>query len=265
MSFVNLTAGIGGLLSFFINDRLGRLWTLRLYMAIYMAGVLIETFSSGIIGVLYLGRLVAGLGIGSLTVIGPMAIVEIAPKATRGLSEPLSKCLAMLLANVWPYSDSLVQRLHDRLADGWHFRRLWREREHLLEQDVAVSSTLLRPAFRPYDRHLSFAFHVRISSLAILARKEGRGVCDTGQSPWTWTGPRSPAVRMVAAQSPTRCRASGIWQADRLWHHQGDFHEAEQSSSCPAHSYGLPVGSALRRELSHQLPAADLRFRGCEV
>ncbi len=85
ISFVNLTAGVGALLSYFINDRVGRIWSLRIYEVFYIAGSLISTFSYGNIGAIYAGRLVAGLGIGALTVAGPMAIVEIAPRATRGL------------------------------------------------------------------------------------------------------------------------------------------------------------------------------------
>lgn len=85
VSFVNLTAGIGALLSFLLNDKLGRIWSYRLYMTIYAIGNLIETFSYGSLPALYVGRLVAGAGIGSITVIGPMAIVEIAPATTRGL------------------------------------------------------------------------------------------------------------------------------------------------------------------------------------
>lgn len=54
-------------------------------MVIYAAGNLIETFSHGSLPVLYVGRLVAGAGIGALTVVGPMSIVEIAPATTRGL------------------------------------------------------------------------------------------------------------------------------------------------------------------------------------
>lgn len=87
VSFVNLTAGVGALASFFLNDRIGRLWSLRLNMLLFSAGVLIETFSNGSVGALYAGRLVAGWGVGAATVVGPMAIVEIAPKATRGLSK----------------------------------------------------------------------------------------------------------------------------------------------------------------------------------
>ena len=85
ISFVNLTAGVGAFLSYLINDRVGRIWSLRIYEVLYIAGSLISTLSYGNIGALYAGRLIAGLGIGALTVIGPMAIVEIAPRASRGL------------------------------------------------------------------------------------------------------------------------------------------------------------------------------------
>ncbi|KAJ8117059.1 hypothetical protein OPT61_g1659 [Boeremia exigua] len=85
ISFVYLTAGIGAGLSFFINDRIGRLWSLRLYMTIWIIGQLVATFSSGKLAVLYTARFISGLGIGPLTVTGPMSIVEIAPYEIRGL------------------------------------------------------------------------------------------------------------------------------------------------------------------------------------
>ncbi|SCV50316.1 related to quinate transport protein [Fusarium fujikuroi] len=85
ISFVYLTAGVGSALSFFINDRIGRLWSLRLYFAIWIIGQLIATFSYGNKGALYTARFVSGLGIGPLTVTGPMSIVEIAPTEIRGL------------------------------------------------------------------------------------------------------------------------------------------------------------------------------------
>ncbi|KAB8218455.1 general substrate transporter [Aspergillus novoparasiticus] len=84
VSFVNLGAGVGALLSFLLNDRIGRRWSMRLYQLVYIIGSLISCFY-GNIGVLYAGRLIAGLGIGALTVVGPMTIAEVAPKATRGL------------------------------------------------------------------------------------------------------------------------------------------------------------------------------------
>lgn len=80
-----LTAGVDLSLSFFINDRIGRLWNLRLYITIYIVSQLIATFSNGHLGALYTARFVSGLGIIPLTVTGPMSIVEIAPYEIRGL------------------------------------------------------------------------------------------------------------------------------------------------------------------------------------
>jgi MFS family permease len=85
VSLVNLTAGVGALLSFYLNDRIGRRWSLQLYLAIVAVGSLISTLSYGSIAALYVGRLVSGLGIAALTVTGPMSIVEISPRLTRGL------------------------------------------------------------------------------------------------------------------------------------------------------------------------------------
>ncbi|KAF4996488.1 hypothetical protein FDECE_12404 [Fusarium decemcellulare] len=85
VSFVNIGAGVGAFLSFFLNDRIGRLWSARVYQTIYAVGSLISCFSYGNHAVLYVGRIVAGLGIGACTVVGPMAIAEMAPKSIRGL------------------------------------------------------------------------------------------------------------------------------------------------------------------------------------
>lgn len=85
VSFVNIGAGVGAFLSFFLNDKIGRIWSMRLYQTLYAAGSLVSCFSYGNHGVLYLGRILAGLGIGACTVVGPMAIAEMAPKTIRGL------------------------------------------------------------------------------------------------------------------------------------------------------------------------------------
>lgn len=85
VSLVNLGAGFGALLSFLLNDRVGRILSLRIYQLVYIAGSLISCLSYGHIAALYVGRIVAGTGIGALSVVSPMAISELAPKATRGL------------------------------------------------------------------------------------------------------------------------------------------------------------------------------------
>ncbi|KAF4869036.1 Quinate permease [Colletotrichum siamense] len=85
ISFVYIGAGIGAGLSFFLNDRIGRMWSYRLYMSIWILGQIIASVSFGHLGALYTARIVSGLGIGALTVTGPVSIVEIAPTEIRGL------------------------------------------------------------------------------------------------------------------------------------------------------------------------------------
>lgn len=79
VSIVNIGAGVGAFFSFFLNERIGRLWSMRLYQVLYVIGSLISCFSYWNLGALYLGRIHAGLGIGACTVVGPMAIATIAP------------------------------------------------------------------------------------------------------------------------------------------------------------------------------------------
>lgn len=85
ISLVYVGAGVGSALSFFVNDRIGRLWSFRLYMLVWIIGQIIATFSMGNLGTLYAARIVSGLGIGALTVMGPMSLVEVAPAEIRGL------------------------------------------------------------------------------------------------------------------------------------------------------------------------------------
>lgn len=79
-----LGAGVGAGLAFFINDRVGRLWSFRLYVTLWIVGQMIAV-SAPSLAALYASRIVSGLGMGALTTIGPMAIAEIAPPEIRGL------------------------------------------------------------------------------------------------------------------------------------------------------------------------------------
>lgn len=80
--YVGDAAGAG--LSFFINDRIGRLWSFRLYTFVWIIGQLVAMFTPKTAG-LYASRIISGLGIGALSVIGTVSIVEIAPAEIRGL------------------------------------------------------------------------------------------------------------------------------------------------------------------------------------
>ncbi|RDW61110.1 uncharacterized protein DSM5745_10608 [Aspergillus mulundensis] len=84
VSIVYVGAGVGAGLSFFLNDILGRRWSYRLYAALWILGQFVATASPTLAG-LYASRIISGLGMGALTVIGPMSIVEIAPAEIRGM------------------------------------------------------------------------------------------------------------------------------------------------------------------------------------
>lgn len=84
ISIVYLGAGVGAGLSFFLNDSIGRRWGFRLYTMIWIIGQLVAVASPTLAG-LYASRIISGLGMGALTVIGPMSIVEISPAEIRGM------------------------------------------------------------------------------------------------------------------------------------------------------------------------------------
>ncbi|KAI9926523.1 hypothetical protein MW887_004291 [Aspergillus wentii] len=84
VSLVYIGDAVGAALSFFINDRIGRLWSYRLYTSVWIIGQIVAMFSPGASG-LYAARIISGLGIGALSVTGTVSIVEIAPAEIRGL------------------------------------------------------------------------------------------------------------------------------------------------------------------------------------
>lgn len=84
VSIIYIGYAIGAAISFFINDLIGRRWAYRLYTVVWIVGQMAACFSPSMRGLIG-ARIVSGMGIGSLSVIGPMSIVEIAPKEIRGL------------------------------------------------------------------------------------------------------------------------------------------------------------------------------------
>jgi sugar porter (SP) family MFS transporter len=69
-------------------DRFGRKFTMLVSGAVFTVGVLILVFATGFASVLA-GRLVQGIGVGLITVVVPLYIVEVVPSATRGRSVTL--------------------------------------------------------------------------------------------------------------------------------------------------------------------------------
>lgn len=73
------TAGavFGCLACMWLTQRLGRKLTFQLFTIVYIAGVLGQTFSNGNLTVLYVTRVITGLGIGTTTVLPSIYIAEV--------------------------------------------------------------------------------------------------------------------------------------------------------------------------------------------
>lgn len=110
-SFGVLGAAFGSLITFFLNDRLGRLSSYRLSILVWASGTLMQVFSSGIYGFLLFARIWGGLGAGGLTVTAPLFLSEIAPAKSRGMV--VSLYMVVLLAIL-----SLGKPFHNT-AEDW--------------------------------------------------------------------------------------------------------------------------------------------------
>ncbi|KAL1872463.1 hypothetical protein VTK73DRAFT_1460 [Phialemonium thermophilum] len=98
VSLVYIGYAIGSASTFFINDRIGRLWSYRLYAFIYVIGLVVAITAPGLAG-LNASRIITGIGIGALTVTGPMAIAEMSPDEIRGvLTSWFGVCMSLSLA-----------------------------------------------------------------------------------------------------------------------------------------------------------------------
>lgn len=84
-SMVQLGSIAGALLAFVLCDKIGRVRSLQSLCALWLTGFIIVVTSYGNLGQVLAGRFIAGLGIGMTTVVGPTFLVEVAPKAIRGM------------------------------------------------------------------------------------------------------------------------------------------------------------------------------------
>ncbi|KUJ11032.1 general substrate transporter [Mollisia scopiformis] len=84
-SFGVLGAAFGSILALMLTDRFGRLRCWRFFVVLWGSGILMQIFSSGIIGFMLFARIWGGLGAGGLTVVAPLYLSEVAPARSRGM------------------------------------------------------------------------------------------------------------------------------------------------------------------------------------
>lgn len=81
-----LTAGcfFGAIFAAFLNDRLGRRVSLMIFSLTFLVGAAMQVGAHHEIGLIYAGRVVAGLGIGGMSSITPVFVSENCPPEVRG-------------------------------------------------------------------------------------------------------------------------------------------------------------------------------------
>ncbi|KAJ5752599.1 hypothetical protein N7520_009516 [Penicillium odoratum] len=81
-----LTAGcfFGSIFAAYINDRIGRRYSLMIFCSVFLVGAAIQVGAHHEIGMIYGGRVIAGLGIGGMSSITPVFVSENCPPQHRG-------------------------------------------------------------------------------------------------------------------------------------------------------------------------------------
>lgn len=79
-----LGAFVACFLAWPLTDRLGRRKSLMLSAAVFTIGAIIQTINTHSLTAFYIARVIAGLGLGSATVVVPMFNSEMMPKEMRG-------------------------------------------------------------------------------------------------------------------------------------------------------------------------------------
>ncbi|KAK4160179.1 putative permease [Cladorrhinum sp. PSN259] len=76
---------LGALLASPLTDRFGRKWCLIGVSMVIILGVILQSAALGNLTMMYIGRFIAGVGVGAASSVNPIYVSENAPRAIRGL------------------------------------------------------------------------------------------------------------------------------------------------------------------------------------
>ncbi|KAH6661808.1 general substrate transporter [Plectosphaerella plurivora] len=128
-SMVQIGCVGGALIAFLICDKIGRIWATRQLCVVWIVGIAVFMGNGGHLGAIYVGRFIAGLGIGQTAVVGPVYLAEIAPAPVRGLCTCVFSgfvYLGIVLAYFANYGSSL------HMGDSTHARWLVPTSVHII-------------------------------------------------------------------------------------------------------------------------------------
>jgi len=109
----------GSLGAYWIADKYGRKPSLITAAFTTILGVVIQTSSDGHIPALYVGRLVAGFGVGAASMLTPLYVSENAPRAIRGGLTGLYQLFIAtgVMLSFWVNYVSYIFQIHNSLPD----------------------------------------------------------------------------------------------------------------------------------------------------
>ena len=84
VSMQNVGAFLAAISIFSVSERFGRKYTMMTACTVFVVGVILQLVPSHSLACFYIGRFVAGLGLGSATAVAPSYNAEMAPKEIRG-------------------------------------------------------------------------------------------------------------------------------------------------------------------------------------
>ena len=83
VSLQNVGAFLSAISIWYVSERLGRKKTITIACGVFITGVILQVCPTGSLVAFYIGRFVAGLGLGSMTAVAPGYNAEMAPKEIR--------------------------------------------------------------------------------------------------------------------------------------------------------------------------------------
>jgi MFS family permease len=120
VSMQNVGAFLSSIAVFPISERFGRKHTVQVAMAIFCLGVILELVPSHSLVCFYIGRFVAGIGLGAGTAVVPTYNAEMAPKEIRGkLGSGVQVLFALgVMVSYW-IDYAVEQTISDTSSSQW--------------------------------------------------------------------------------------------------------------------------------------------------
>lgn len=117
VSVQNVGAFLAALSIFFISARFGRRRTIMAACAVFCIGVVLQVIPSHSLVCFYIGRFVAGIGLGAATAVTPSYNVEMAPKEIRarlGSGQQLLFALGVMISYWIDYGVAISEALEGK-------------------------------------------------------------------------------------------------------------------------------------------------------